>query len=764
MDLLRRAMSDPGDADAGWATLSLRDSMSRVFLAAVAVWQVVVVWAVLNTSAPIGERATLVAAHAALILLAVAASAGRFSPAVVLVLVYAVSVWDWAAADSYNSALSLAGCWSVNLAGAAAAFVVRGHLGIALPVASAVLLPPALYVVNPAWGLDLPLGIIVTQMAILVVTRVGLVAMMDFAALVDDQAAQAESEAERVAAAGAARSAAAEDARVLHDTVINTLGAIANGAAGLADPVMVRRRCAHDAEMADTLRAGLEADFGGGGLRAALARPGIAARRTGLSDADLDAVEARLPGEVVRMISRAVGELVQNAAKYSQASDVVVSFREVDDSLVVVVEDDGVGFAGDVAAGRGLRESVFARLRDVGVSVSIDTAPGQGVSVTLVRSLGSGEPSDGLSTHLEGRDFHEVVEDLRRRAAWLWSAGVAAVGLVLAVGSHPVPEEFAMVAVISVVSAIAWMSRGDDGQVSIPAVLLLAVGAAAGFLLGAAAVDFGRSDVVLWQAIGPTGLLVVILATRRGATAIRASVLLYALTVATATVVVGRESTDAAFVLPVGGAAALGFVAAWAAFQRAIVTIGQRAVDEQRAAFGMRVDESIRAAAERARVRWRAAGLHECSALLHGVAEGRLDPADDVVRAACAKEEAYLRQVIQLNPDLTRVGQWLARALNESRSRAGELVVRAGDDADAADDDGATALGHVLLGAVDTMSAETTLTATLFLTSEGLRMTLVSPHPGLADVERTWEPTPGSNLSYQVLGSQDVVEILLPQS
>lgn len=104
----------------------------------------------------------------------------------------------------------------------------------------------------------------------------------------------------------------------------------------------------------------------------------------------------------------------------------------------------------------------------------------------------------------------------------------------------------------------------------------------------------------------------------------------------------------------------------------------------------------------------------------------------------------------------------MARALKENRSRAGELTVRTGD-ADAADDGAAAALGRVLLDAVAAMSLDAALTVTLFPTSEGLRMTLVSPHPNLAEVDRSWEPTPGANLSHQTVESQDIVEILLAQ-
>lgn len=38
-----------------------------------------------------------------------------------------------------------------------------------------------------------------------------------------------------------------EDARLLHDTLINTLGAICSGRGATRDPIAVRERCARDA-------------------------------------------------------------------------------------------------------------------------------------------------------------------------------------------------------------------------------------------------------------------------------------------------------------------------------------------------------------------------------------------------------------------------------------------------------------------------------------------------------------------------------------
>lgn len=124
------------------------------------------------------------------------------------------------------------------------------------------------------------------------------------------------------------------------------------------------------------------------GLRAALtnytqdwsARVGIPAR---LHSSGLD---ERLAPDVETTLYRIAQEALNNAAKYSRARTVEVLLERRADSVLLIVEDDGVGFDADGEArghGFGL-VGMQERAALVGGSLEIESSPGKGTTV-LVR-------------------------------------------------------------------------------------------------------------------------------------------------------------------------------------------------------------------------------------------------------------------------------------------------------------------------------------------------------------------------------------------
>jgi PAS domain S-box-containing protein len=124
------------------------------------------------------------------------------------------------------------------------------------------------------------------------------------------------------------------------------------------------------------------------GLRAALTnyvhnwsdRIGIAARlhTTGLLD-------ARLAPDLETTLYRIAQEALNNAAKYSRASHVEVILERRADSVLLVVEDDGIGFDADRANDQGFGiAGMRERAALVGATLEIESAPGRGTTV-LVR-------------------------------------------------------------------------------------------------------------------------------------------------------------------------------------------------------------------------------------------------------------------------------------------------------------------------------------------------------------------------------------------
>lgn len=94
-------------------------------------------------------------------------------------------------------------------------------------------------------------------------------------------------------------------------------------------------------------------------------------------------LEERLENSVEIAIFRTIQELLSNAVKHSSASDVVVQIIQHDETLNIIVEDDGVGFDyDDTRWGLGLT-TIQTRMEDLNGELIIDTSPGNGTSVIV---------------------------------------------------------------------------------------------------------------------------------------------------------------------------------------------------------------------------------------------------------------------------------------------------------------------------------------------------------------------------------------------
>jgi two-component system NarL family sensor kinase len=123
------------------------------------------------------------------------------------------------------------------------------------------------------------------------------------------------------------------------------------------------------------------------GIDVALSRAGQRAARRGGFELDLRILrEERGPND--RVLLRCAVELLTNAASHAHARNVAVSLSCEDDSDVLTVSDDGVGFDPSVLDQR-LREghigvlSVRERCEALGGDFSVDSAPGRGARFAL---------------------------------------------------------------------------------------------------------------------------------------------------------------------------------------------------------------------------------------------------------------------------------------------------------------------------------------------------------------------------------------------
>jgi signal transduction histidine kinase len=83
-----------------------------------------------------------------------------------------------------------------------------------------------------------------------------------------------------------------------------------------------------------------------------------------------------------------------NVAKHAGTSRANVRFRDAERSLVVAIEDIGVGLSpGTENHGYGLF-SIRERMNQLGGAMQVESAPGQGTRVVLIAPIGNGEPEE----------------------------------------------------------------------------------------------------------------------------------------------------------------------------------------------------------------------------------------------------------------------------------------------------------------------------------------------------------------------------------
>lgn len=718
-------------SEQGRASRTLQQSISEVLLCGTMVFQIVLILVALEpTGSRPGAEWWLFIGHGCAAALSAAAWRGRIHPAFAIVAVDAMFLADWAAASAMASPLLFAACWARNLSAAVPTVALRGRAAIVLPLLTLVGLASSMRLTRPELGWVLPVSVCVTGMSILIVTRIGVSFLFEFAAQADSQSAAAESDRRLAATRRRASSDAAEDARLLHDTVINTLAAIASGGAAVTDADMVRQRCLADVGTVEALQRGEGVLVTDDDLRAPFPVPGVAVTHTGIDDAQLTSMQAQLAPVRLIVLRRAVVELVQNVAKHAGVAECEVQIVGDRNKMVVTVSDQGRGFVPQNATTRGLATSVAARAEEVGIDVQIESTPGQGTTVRLISPFGpiardESEPHDSFLT---------IVAVLHRRAGFLFAAGLVGVGLILALGNHygrPTPE-YLMVGITGLAGFLAWRAARNMKPLSPLMTNVLTATSVAAFLLTGAAVDFGRSEPVVWQAIAATGplILILLLAPSRRSVA-RAIGIFCTVVVGTAAwvAIAPNHSSEPrgwpVIIILIAGLTAVGLVGGWAVFLHTTDVIGARVADDERAAGQARWEVAAREASDAARGRWRKAGLARSLALLRRVGEGTADPTDPDVQRSCAAEEEHLRQLTLLNPSLTSFSTWLAQALDTARSQDVTLRIRTGDTD--VDDQTANSWGRVVLQAVEKAPSGSRLDLSLFPSGPAARLTLIGP-------------------------------------
>jgi signal transduction histidine kinase len=173
-----------------------------------------------------------------------------------------------------------------------------------------------------------------------------------------------------------------EPQRMLHDTALATLTAIAGGLVDVRSEE-VRARCARDAASLRLIMSGRPVRSAD--LPRSLATVVAEAAGLGLRVHQvLDDLPSGLDNAAVTAIAMAVREALNNVHRHAHASEAWLTGAQEDGRVTVRVVDRGAGFTPALTAeGSGIRESIIARMREVGGAALVESTPGEGTCVEL---------------------------------------------------------------------------------------------------------------------------------------------------------------------------------------------------------------------------------------------------------------------------------------------------------------------------------------------------------------------------------------------
>lgn len=696
--------------------------LQRSMLASLAVTNLALAGVVFTTN-PQMPAPALVGMHVLVSAVAIAAL-GRFVPfEACLVLGYAAWIVDDLAARSVNDVLALAACWLGYLVVLASAIGVR-HLGrIWIPLVGTSIVVATIVDVSPAWDFESVWIFPFSALAVVVGSSLTMPTLWRLATRADQGFRALEEERQSAALAELASIEVAEDIRVVHDTVINTLGAIANGAAD--HPELVRARCLSDVTVVEGLLAGRRLSGSHHLEEIAHRRGNVKVEQTGLSESDLKDLGDVLAPEIVSAVVGAVREALRNVEKHAQVERATLDIRRVDNRVHIRVSDNGVGFDPADASGLGLSESIYGRLAAIGADVRVTSMTGRGTEVTIDCPIQS--TVRNREVERESLSVRDVAAPLMRRGCWLASAGIVGIGIateIVASRAH-FTWTYAMLALVGACVVIAFASTRNGRSLPQSVALLLTACLSLGFVASMAGIDFGREHVLTYYAVGIAPLLPILISTAGKEWALAAGGLLTA-TAAVMASIVAMDSTQHSMIVVVGVAPAIGLGVGWWVLDEWVpmtVTRSERIrLRTRRTSLDARAQREI----SQARQRWGTASLRRAGELLRGIGEAEFDVDDQAVQEACSTEEQYLRQILLLNPRSYRMNVWFAYALAAARSRNILLTIRSGDR-DADDDSVADLVGSIVLNAIGSTPIGAQLTVSWFPTAAGPRLGIVGP-------------------------------------
>lgn len=723
-DLSDRGSESESTLSTAVETRSILRAFRQGALTFTALWQCVMVFAAFGTLGRDGLILALAVALVGVIAL-LARSAPHLDPLISAAMV-GTGLWAYLASGDMDSALVFSACWQINFATCLGIILVLRPYGVPLTAAFSVMLVTILALALPEWGMETFFSILATQLSIIVGVRWGVSRLVGIASEADAIESRKNAALRRIRLVERVSMELAEESRMLHDTAINTLGAIADGSADMAGHRYIQEQCRRDVTMLRALRTRTARPIPEG-LEEVFHHPGFTIRRSGITDDEIAHCNQLIPASTVSAVVYAVREAVKNSAKHSGADHALIQVRTSAARLTIDISDSGQGFDPRTHSdGRGIAESIVGRARDNGFHAVVDSRPGVGTLVTVIVPLdqtGTGSRYPKVTEGEKDSAWTSTVQ-LYERSSELWAIGVTAVSAILtaAGGTNNHLALFPMIALMAAACLVYRFVPGFRGHRL--ARLVLAPIAATVFVLSAAAVEFGSDGAFHWQALAPTGPFVLLLSvtTRRS---MRGFAAVFWTLAVLATAVVGFSySVAAAQIVVMAGAVGIGFCGLWALLQHLLATFGREAARSEREAHEALLQAEVEEAAQKSNQRWMDAGLESAINLLDEIGRIARDPASQSTRRACGAEERYLRQLIHISPHLVNLSRAFPATLARARDLGVSFFLQLGD-VDIRQEETAQSVATYIQGILGKLNPGDELRVSLFPVGDSLQLTLL---------------------------------------
>jgi hypothetical protein len=465
-----------------------------------------------------------------------------------------------------------------------------------------------------------------------------------------------------------AADAARYRARMMHDTIVNTLGAVATARIASADS-LVARRCADDARMVDVLR------------RSAIPLlPSVqdvfdhaSELDVELAAEDVTGLQQRLAAEDPwrrREVVSTLREVVTNVAKHAGVPRARLSYDHP--SSTVSISDDGVGID-DVGP---LSLALTERANDARCEVEVIGAPGRGTTVRL-RVAPLRDAATGLFEAASARMATVIAAVLFPVFAVVTLAIlVFEANWTLAAVTPPVVMWFLSAGVVTVILKNAGRAATLPLHVVAAAYLGLAAMVLTYHLSGAAASVCGLQPSLAWAGDAAAVISAVLVLVDGRARVIVPAVLL---------TVVGVALTLRGTITDCGGST-LGLLAtdvlvvgAFYILRRQTLRLSRAVATHQNELIARREAQERLAANEALSNDGFDTALEFSKSILVMVAESPERARDSDIRTAAGLEEGYLRALIVLTADIVspRAKQRFVRAIDAARAARVGLSVQA---------------------------------------------------------------------------------------